>query len=178
MNNGTNTSFPVLKTQRLTLRQLSTNDEAQIFTLRSDPKIDQYLDRPPCETMDDARQFIHKIIESGALYWAITNTGDDTLVGTICLFGISEEDKKAETGYELLTGYQGQGIMQEALSAVTDYAFSALALRKIEAFTHQDNQASARLLEKCGFRITGSTDAENPLLKGYCLTRNSEKLDH
>jgi len=161
-------TVPVLNTARLTLRQLSVNDQAQIFTLRSDPKINQYLDRPPCATMDDARQFIHKIIESGALYWVITITGDNTLVGTICLFGISEDNKKAETGYELLTGYQGRGIMQEALSAVTGYAFGTLGLQKIAAFTHRDNHASARLLEKRGFQLTGTTDAENPALTGYC----------
>lgn len=169
MNNGTNTSFPVLKTQRLTLRQLSTNDEAPIFTLRSDPKINQYLDRPPCATMDDARQFIHKIIESGALYWVITVMGDDTLVGTICLFGISEDNSSCEIGYELLMAFQGKGIMQEALAAVLQYARQAIGVRTIAAFMHPANQRSASLLLKCGFSLKPPQPGEDPLLVKYEL---------
>jgi ribosomal-protein-alanine N-acetyltransferase len=34
-------------------------------------------------------------------------------VGTICLFGFSDENASCEIGYELLTNFQGQGIMKE-----------------------------------------------------------------
>ena len=57
------TPFPVIKTERLTLRQLSVNDDKEIFALRSDKQVNKYLDRDPSNTIEDARKFIHKIAE-------------------------------------------------------------------------------------------------------------------
>ena len=76
MLNGTFTPFPVLTTERLTLRQLVINDEQEIFILRFDREINKYLDRQISNSIDDARNFINKVNEninkSGSLYWAIT----------------------------------------------------------------------------------------------------------
>ena len=87
------TPFPVLTTERLTLRQLLINDEHEIFTLRSDSEINKYLDRQLSNTIDDARNFIIKVNENinknVALYWAITFSDRNILVGTICLYGFS-----------------------------------------------------------------------------------------
>ena len=120
MLNNTFTPFPVLKTERLTLRQLSVNDDKEIFALRSDKQVNKYLDRDPTNTIEDARKFIHKIVEvvkqNKGIYWAITLTNNDNLIGTICLFNFSNENDQAEIGYELLPAFQGQGIMQEAIS--------------------------------------------------------------
>ena len=88
-------SFPILKTERLTLRQLVVNDEQEIFTLRSDSEINKYLDRKIANTIDDARNFINSVNENinknDSLYWAITWSDRNIFVGTICLFGFSDE---------------------------------------------------------------------------------------
>src|SRR3982750_2182821 len=151
MTNRTSTPFPILTTERLTLRQLAINDEQEIFTLRSDSEINKYLDRQISSTIDDARNFINKITQSGALYWAITLSGKNALIGTICLFDFSDENYKCEIGYELLTNFQGQGIMKEAVEKVIDYAFNTIKVKKIEAFMHRDNLSSINLLEKVSF---------------------------
>ena len=57
------TPFPILKTERLTLRQLSVNDDKEIFALRSDKQVNKYIDRAPSNTIEDARKFIHKITD-------------------------------------------------------------------------------------------------------------------
>jgi ribosomal-protein-alanine N-acetyltransferase len=64
MLNRTFTSFPILTTERLTLRQLVIADEQEIFTLRSDGEINKYLDRQVSNTIDDARNFINKVNEN------------------------------------------------------------------------------------------------------------------
>ena len=90
MLNRTFTPFPILTTERLTLRQLVINDEQEIFTLRSDAEINKYLNRQKSNTIDDARNFIIKINENinknDSLYWAITLSDKNIVVGTICLF--------------------------------------------------------------------------------------------
>jgi [ribosomal protein S5]-alanine N-acetyltransferase len=176
MLNGTFMPFPILTTERLTLRQLLINDEQEIFTLRSDSEINKYLDRQISNTIDDARNFITKVVKSGSLYWAITLRDKNILVGTICLFGFSDENYKCEIGYELLTNFQGQGIMKEAVEKVIDYAFNTIKVTKIQAFLHRDNQNSIKLLEKFLFRNSNEPDKTNPDLICYQLTNSIDNL--
>ncbi len=61
MKNTNFTSFPILTTERLTLRQLLIDDQNDILALRSDPGINQYLDRQPSKTIEDAINFINKV---------------------------------------------------------------------------------------------------------------------
>src|SRR5262250_136288 len=162
MSNRTFAPFPVLRTERLTLRQLLVTDEQEIFTLRSDSEINKYLNRQVSNTIDDARNFINKVNENinknDSLYWAITLSDKNKLIGTICLFGFSDENDKCEIGYELLTNFQGQGIMREAVEKVIDYAFNTIKVQKIEAFFHRDNLSSIRLLDKFSFKQSNERD--------------------
>ena len=174
------TPFPTLTTERLTLRQLLINDEEQIFTLRSDSEINKYLDRPLSKTLEDARNFIHTVNENInkniSLYWAITLRDSNTFVGTICLYGFSDENDNCEIGYELLTNFEGQGIMKEAVEIVIGYAFNTIKLQKIEAFLHKDNQRSINLLEKLLFRNSNKPDETIPDLICYDLTNSINNL--
>ena len=142
-------AFPILTTERLTLRPLSIDDYQDIFALRSDSKINKFLDRPLCKTSEDAINFINKVndnIEKSSTYYqAITLTDTKTLVGTICLFDFSGENNSCEIGYELMTKFQGQGIMKEAAQVVIEYVFQTLKFKKILAFTHYENQNSTKL---------------------------------
>ena len=180
MLNRTFTSFPILTTERLTLRQLVIADEQEIFTLRSDGEINKYLDRQVSNTIDDARNFINKVNENinknDSLYWAITLSDKNILVGTICLFGFSDENYKCEIGYELLTNFQGQGIMNEAVGKVIDYAFNTIKVKIIEASLHRDNLSSIKLLEKFSFRNLNEPDKTNPDLICYHLTNPIDNL--
>ena len=176
MLNRSFTPFPILITERLTLRQLLITDEQEIFTLRSDSEINKYLDRQVSKTVEDARNFINMVNENinknDSLYWAITLKDRNILVGTICLFGFSDENETCEIGYELLTNFQGQGIMKEAAEKVIDYAFNTIKVKKIEAFFHRDNQRSIQLLEKLSFRNSNEPDKTNPELICYNLTNS------
>jgi ribosomal-protein-alanine N-acetyltransferase len=180
MLNRTFTPFPILTTERLTLRQLVINDEREIFTLRSDSEINKYLDRQLSNTIDDARNFINKVNENinknDSLYWAITLSDKNVLIGTICLFSFSDETDKCEIGYELLTNFQGQGIMTEAVEKVIDFAFNTIKVQKIEAFFHIDNQSSIKLLEKFSFKDSNKPDKTDTNLVCYHLTNSVYNL--
>ena len=175
MTNMNSATFPILTTERLTLRQLSIDDKQEVFDLRSDPEINKFLDRQLCKTAEDAKNFINKVNDniekSNAYYWAITLTDTKTLVGTICLFDFSSEKNSCEIGYELMTKFQGQGIMKEAAQVVLDYVFQTLKFKKILAFTHCENQSSTNLLLKFNFLKSIETDKENPILTIFTLTQ-------
>ncbi len=165
--------MPTLITERLTLRQLSINDAEEIFLLRSDEKINKFLERKPCKTNEDALNFIKAIlINEEAYYWAITKTGNEKLIGTICLFDLTPHLKKYEIGYELRPEYQGQGIMREAAMEVIRYAIDTLGIKHIEASTHKNNNSSTKLLQKLNFKEP-EPDKENKNLLVFRFTNKS-----
>jgi ribosomal-protein-alanine N-acetyltransferase len=172
--------FPILTTERLRLRRLAITDEHEILALRTNPEINKYLNRPLSHTLEDARNFINKVNENidknDSLYWAITLNNLDILIGTICLFGFTDEYTACEIGYELSTSYQGQGIMKEAVEKVIDYAIHTLKVQKIVACLHRDNQPSIKLLEKLTFREVKDGDELNSELIKYCLRNLDERI--
>lgn len=148
--------FPILNTERLLLRQLDNSDDEKILSLRSNESVNQYIDRESCQSIHEARTFIQTINEhiekNESIYWAITLKEANTLIGTACLFNFSDENMKAEIGYELLPSAQGKGFMQEASSAIIDFAFRQIGLHTIEAYVHFNNERSIQLLQKLNFR--------------------------
>lgn len=165
--------FPNLTTERLRLRRLTINDANEVLLLRSDERVNKFIDRPKAITIDDAISFIHKI-ENGvanneSVYWAITKKEEDTLIGTICLWNISKEDERAEIGYELHPDLQGKALMQEAICKVVEYGFYTMNLKVITAEVNKDNIRSIKLLEKTNFIsdldfIYGNKEALNDYL--------------
>lgn len=156
------TPFPELITPRLFLRELRMEDAGEIFLLRSDEKVNEFVDRATATSIDDARQFISKIITNQnngeSLMWAITLKNEPKLIGTIVYWNIIKEKDEAEVGYELLPQWHGKGIMQETLSKVIEFGFETLGLKTIVADPKTGNQRSVNLLEKCGFIKKDITD--------------------
>ena len=162
------TPFPNLVTERLVLRQLSLQDENEIFFLRSDDRVLEYIDNPKAESVDDARKFIEKINNflrlDESVLWAICLKGSATLIGTICFWNIEKQDLTAEIGYVLHPDKQGQGIMQEAIQPVIEYGFSEMKLKSIAAHLKVNNIKSLNLLKRNGFVLTKECDDENYVL--------------
>jgi len=156
MNTINFTPFPNLLTERLILRELNLQDDNEIFFLRSDERVLKYLVITPAHSIEEARAFIHKINngladKEWAYYWAICLKNEPKLIGTICFWNISKEENKAEIGYVLHPGYQGQGLMQEAIARVLEYGFEKMKLHSIEAVLHPENIRSINLLQRNGF---------------------------
>ena len=148
--------FPELITNRLLLRSIANEDAEEIFFLRSDPAILQYLNKEPAATIKEARDFIGQINanidENEAIMWGIAMGEDpDRLIGTVCFWNIRKKDNRAELGYVLHPGHWGKGFMKEVLKEVIQYGFSTLKLHSMEAHIDPGNKASAALLESLGF---------------------------
>ena len=75
------------------------------------------------------------------------------MIGTVCLWNFSLDNKIAEIGYELIPDYQKKGFMTEAVNSVVNFAFNHLKLDKIEAYTHKENENSKKLLLTSNFNL-------------------------
>jgi [ribosomal protein S5]-alanine N-acetyltransferase len=98
-------------------------------------------------------------IEAGrAARWAMSwrDDGERRVIGTI---GLSEIVRgplgQAYLGYGLAEREQGKGLMTEAVRAVAGYGFDALRLHQVAANYVPSNDASARVLRRCGFTVVG-----------------------
>lgn len=70
------TPFPILLISRLTLRQVNQKDVNEIFFLRSDKRVLQFLGKAPAISTEDASLFIKKINEpednNDGITWGVT----------------------------------------------------------------------------------------------------------
>jgi [ribosomal protein S5]-alanine N-acetyltransferase len=150
------TPFPEIKTGRLMLRRITMQDAPEIWALRSDEKVMQFIDREKPQNLAEAEAWIQQINgyldNNTAITWAITFLEEGpALIGTIGFWRISNQHYRSEVGYLLDTRYWNRGIMKEALLSVIEYGFGPMMLHSIEARINPDNKASAALLEKTGF---------------------------
>jgi ribosomal-protein-alanine N-acetyltransferase len=111
------------------------------------------------------------------IYWAITLKDNSKLIGTICLWNIQPENYRAEIGYELMPGFWGKGIMNEAIPKIIDYAFNTMGLHSIEADIHPGNFQSAVHLGKNGFVKEGQFK-ESTYFNGKFIDRVVYSLLH
>lgn len=147
--------FTELTTERLRLKTVTQEDLNEVLFLRSDPEVNRYIFRKEKVERKHAIAFIEKVRKNAAdqysYYWGITQKEAPKMIGSICLWNISDDRTTAELGYDLHPDFQGKGIMSEAVQAVLSFGFQQMRLAKIEAFTHKENQASKKLLMRNGF---------------------------
>ena len=153
-------TFPIIKTERLTLREIKESDSDVILYLRSDKLINKFINRPEnrrTKNISDAVNHIKKLNaetkNNKSFAWGITLNDNPEIIGTICLWNFSKDYKTAEVGYDLNPKFQKKGIMSESLKSVVNFGFIELCVDRIEAFTHIQNENSKKLLVKNGFSI-------------------------
>ena len=143
------------ETSRLVLRRPTLTDAEAVFTrYASDPEVTKYLGWPRHRTIDDTKAFL---IFSNAEWsrwpvgpYLIESRSEHKLLGGTGL-GF-EAPSRAVTGYVLARDAWGNGYATEALTAIVDIA-AGLGVGWLYALCHPDHPVSARVLEKCGFRL-------------------------
>jgi len=152
--------FPVLKTERLILRELTPDDVDAIYAMRSDYEVTRLNIGSAYTSVDQARMLIESILDNyqreNELRWAITlKNGDNTVIGMCGYNYWARRDFRGSIGYDLARTYWRQGIMTEAVRAIVQFGFEQMQLNRIEADASVENEASIRILEKLGFQHEG-----------------------
>jgi RimJ/RimL family protein N-acetyltransferase len=147
----------LLETERLVLRQLSTDDAEFILELLNQPSFLRYIGDKEVRNNADAVRYIqtgpiasYERFGFGLYLVELKETG--VPLG-IC--GLLKRDSlpDVDVGFAFLPSYWSQGYAFESASAVMNYGREVLGLRRIVAITSPDNDASIRLLEKIGLRF-------------------------
>jgi [ribosomal protein S5]-alanine N-acetyltransferase len=146
----------VVTTERLSLRPPSIEDVEGLFALiggADRARICEGLLWEGPDSPDDIAGWVERhrrgdFYEEG-FAWVIHF--EDSPAGTI---GLRPRyfPGRCLVGYWLGTSYWRKGIMQEALTAALDLAFTRLGMRKVEAEVFASNAAGRRLVERIGMR--------------------------
>ena len=152
-------NFPLLRTERLLLREITLEDAPAVFAFRSDPEVQRYnggvLTRLE-QAADLIRQLAAGYQEQTMLEWGVTlQGGDGSVIGLFGYANWAQIHRRAEIGYCLRSDHWRQGIGSEALHAIIAFGFDSMDLNRIHACPHLENVASTRLLEKLGFQWEG-----------------------
>lgn len=155
----TDTLPAVLRSARLTLRPFTQGDAAPLFRVFSDEQVVRFWSVGAWTDIAQAEQMIAEAFaayrEGSLCRYAIALRDTDELIGICNLRGFFAQNRRCELGYALGSAHWGRGYAFEALEALLGHAFSALDMNRIEADIDPRNAASARLLEKLGFRQEG-----------------------
>ncbi|KRF00358.1 GCN5 family acetyltransferase [Frateuria sp. Soil773] len=148
-----------LRTARLRTRLLTEADVPALLEMYADPVVMRYWSHAPWTGPDQAMQMLARDRaqrEQGeGLRLGVEHLADGRVIGTLALFNLSPSNRRAEIGYAQARRYWGQGLMHEILHAYVGHLFDAMALHRLEADIDPRNTASARSLERLGFRKEG-----------------------
>jgi len=117
--------------------------------------------------LEDARGFLSLVAQQKPLTTFALATESEA-IGCIGLrLGEDVHRRTAELGYWLAEPYWGRGLMTDAVTAFTEWAFRELDLVRIYAEPFATNPASIRVLEKSGYQCEGRLRAN--IFKDSCV---------
>ena len=137
----------------MTLRQVETDDAIDVFSYTLNPGALRYTTGVTPRSIHETRRFIDGLLEKpdDAYAWAIL-VEDDPKVSGILEFAVNRDIGTVD--YGLAVEYWNRGYMTESVRAIMNWAFSEYPdLLKITASAMTANNASIRVLEKCGMHF-------------------------
>lgn len=149
-----------IETERLILRQFTTDDAAFVLELVNDPAWLQHIGDRGVRTLADARAYLSKgSLASyaqngfGLNLVELKSTGEP--IGECGLIK-RETLTDVDLGFAFLPQFRGMGYAEEAARATLKNARQILGLDRIVAIVSPENARSIVLLRKLGFRYEKS----------------------
>jgi RimJ/RimL family protein N-acetyltransferase len=171
-----------LRTERLVLRRVTSDDLDATWAFRRLPEISDWLTGAPATREQYAERFLDEDRLASTLIVELPADGDaapvvigDLMVAVQDAWAQAEVADRAagvqaELGWVLHPDHQGHGYAREAVAAIIRICFEDLRLRRVTAGCFAANEASWRLAEKLGMRREAATVKES-------LHRSGEWMD-
>jgi RimJ/RimL family protein N-acetyltransferase len=87
---------------------------------------------------------------------------ENKIIGSGGFKGRADDEGMVEMGYAISPDYENRGLATEAARGMIDYAFSWSQVLRVDAHTLAAENASVRILRKCGMtKIAEKHDAED-----------------
>jgi len=157
----------LLPTERLLLRQFHILDAEPIYRVFGDPEVMRFGDG--VQTKDWVQSWLATCLERYHQTWgfgpyAVVEKRSQDVIGYCGLFYFPDigGHPEVEIGYRLARSAWGQGYATEAASAVRDFAFTTLSIKRLIAIIDPSNIASIHAARKIGMHYE-----KEIMLEGY-----------
>jgi ribosomal-protein-alanine N-acetyltransferase len=147
----------VLETERLLLRQLSTEDAGFILQLLNEPSFIRNIGDRGVRTIESANSYIlngpvASYAKNGFGLYLVKLKETDESIG---MCGLIRRDmlEDVDIGYAFLPKFWSKGYAIESAQAVKEYAKNTIGLNRIVAIVDPENEGSIRVLEKIGLQF-------------------------
>jgi len=151
-------TVPVLETERLRLRPFRASDVKAVHALYGDAENLRYWGTDPSASLDETRKAMRWHVTCRPFQyalWAVEVKASKRLVGMINYHRREMREKRVDVGWLIVPAQQGKGYMTEAGRALLAYLIGRLKVHKVEALIRADNEPSAALAKRLGFRLEG-----------------------
>lgn len=161
----------ILETERLILRQFTTDDTKFIVQLLNSPGWLEFIGDRNVKTDEQAIDYLQKgpikSYKENGFGLSLVETKNDKIPIGMC--GLIKRDhlENPDIGFAFLPEFAGKGYAYEIANATMDYAKEVLNINCVLAITTPTNVRSIKLLDKIGLKFikTVSFPNENEELK-------------
>ena len=145
--------FELSPTTHLRLFEESDAEELHALIEANRQRLAPWLPWAAGQTYEDTLGFIRRTIEQDAAGdgFQAAIICDGRIAGAIGYREVDWEDRSTSLGYWLAEPYEGRGTMTEAVRTLTDHAFTAWGLRRVEIRAAVENRRSRAIPERLGF---------------------------
>lgn len=145
------------ETNRCKFRLVKDTDEKDIFEILSDEDVITNLNMDIHKSILDTRQMLKdykkEFINGNKLPLAIISKDNDDFIGVFLIkLDLYNEDAFECTVY-LKKKFWNKGIYSEILPSMIKFAFEVIQTKNFRGYVMEKNKASARGLEKNGFKL-------------------------
>jgi len=152
--------LPIIRTKRLILRDIEVKDiSPEYIKWLNDPEVTKFLEiRFVPQTKERVKKYIEEKLKNtkDTKHFGVYDNDGTRLVGTVTLPKINWNHYYADISFVI--GHpdaQKKRYATEAVHGVVHYVFTYCGLKKLWAGYYSGHIASARVLEKNGFKVEG-----------------------
>lgn len=132
-------------------------DQKQLERMLGVTVFDNWFDFPGVAGIEAIR-FSYEYLKANpdTLGWwtyLIVHVKDNVLIGQCGYKGEADESGMVEIGYAIVQAYRRRGLATEAARGLIDHAFMHTRVKKVDAHTLAERNASVRVLEKAGMNF-------------------------
>lgn len=155
------TGTKTIETKRLVLRRFAYSDiDSMLRNWIADEETQYDYGEPYYATYEAVKElFDTKYIASydrpDYYRWAVIEKESGECIGQIAYFSVDTGNEHGEIEYVIGPAFQGKGYATEMTKAVIAYGFETIGFHRIEIDCRTENEASRRVIEKCGLKYEG-----------------------
>ncbi|ATF11255.1 GNAT family N-acetyltransferase [Brevibacillus sp. HB1.1] len=153
--------FPILKSDRFTLKKIEEQHLDEVFEIYSNDHVFAYCGIIPKHNKATVKNMIghfeRDYLKKSRIKWGIfANDNPDYLLGIMEAFDFHQKVNMVTIGYFLSEAHWGKGIATEAVNILLHFLFRDVNVNRIQAEVMPTNENSKKVLMKSGFMKEGT----------------------